>query len=263
MTKANEGYDYFSTFPQRFSSLMLSQNVTQKTIAEVCGVQRQSVSGWMNGNTRPDILSLVEIAKYFNVSTDYLLGLTDYKTDSKATRELCSTLGLSEEAVKILSADDTSTIAKQWKALVPTEQSDYLGGVSEDDDETAEETLRLLFDDIADNVSFVFNRLIEEMIDTQTFNMEHDEEDYFMPEKSLIDCLTDFYDCSYTEGFRTYTNEQEIILPAEALLTARTKYGRTHLRPKSVRELIVDASIDRISARLQHIKKRELLKKEQ
>lgn len=58
---------------------MSKQKVTQKVIADVCGVQRQSVSCWMNGETRPDILSLAKIAKYFNLSTDYLLGLTDIK----------------------------------------------------------------------------------------------------------------------------------------------------------------------------------------
>ena len=72
-------YNKDSTFPYRLRGLMEDRKVTQNKIAEVCNVTRQSVSQWQNGETRPDILALRKIAEYFNVSTDYLLGLTDVK----------------------------------------------------------------------------------------------------------------------------------------------------------------------------------------
>ena len=64
-------------FTQRLRALMKENNVTQRKIAEICSVKAQSVSQWYNGDTQPDIASLVKIAKFFNVTTDYLLGLTD------------------------------------------------------------------------------------------------------------------------------------------------------------------------------------------
>lgn len=95
-----------STFPTRFRELMDQTHTTQEKLSQICDVTRQAISQWRNGITRPDLLYLTKIAKYFSVSTDYLLGLTDVKTTDTATKELCSTLGLSEEAIKILRGND-------------------------------------------------------------------------------------------------------------------------------------------------------------
>ena len=74
MTKEAENYGRDSVFPQTLRKLMREGNVTHKKLSEICSVKAQSISQWANGDTRPDILSLVKIAKFFNVSTDYLLG---------------------------------------------------------------------------------------------------------------------------------------------------------------------------------------------
>lgn len=259
MNKANETYDFLSPFPRRFSALMLAQNVTQKTIAEVCGVRRQSVSEWMNGNTRPDILSLIEIAKYFNVSTDYLLGLTDYKTNDKATRELCSTLGLSEEAVKILSADHSSVVARQWKELLSNEPFEELGHTEEECREIREGETTIMIDGISAEVGFVFNRLIDDFIRIQSINMRHADDEYFWAEQSLIELLADFYDCTDTAVFETHVNGQSVTLPSEVFLSGITREGKK-CYPVSVKELLINSYIGKITTRLQHIKQSELLR---
>lgn len=115
MIKARDNYGYDSVFPERFRNLMSLNNVTQGTLAKIIGVKRQSISLWANGDTRPDILSLVKIAKYFDVSTDYLLGLTDVKSTDRATKELCDTLGLSEEIVLFLLHSKSSAVFKYYK----------------------------------------------------------------------------------------------------------------------------------------------------
>lgn len=43
------------------------------------GVTKQCVSNWENDNILPSIEMLVKIAKFFNVSTDYLLDLNSSK----------------------------------------------------------------------------------------------------------------------------------------------------------------------------------------
>jgi len=57
--------------------LRQNRGISQVTLAEALGVTKQSVSNWENDNIQPSIEMLVKIAKYFSVSTDYLLGLTE------------------------------------------------------------------------------------------------------------------------------------------------------------------------------------------
>ncbi len=77
MKKANKTYGYDSIFPRRLRAIMDNNKTTQETIAKECGVARQAVSQWRDGNTRPDILSLHKIAEFYHVSADYLLGVCD------------------------------------------------------------------------------------------------------------------------------------------------------------------------------------------
>ena len=49
------------------------KGISQETLADVCGVSMQAVSKWENGQSCPDIAFLPLLAKYFGVSTDYLL----------------------------------------------------------------------------------------------------------------------------------------------------------------------------------------------
>jgi len=42
-------------------------------------VTKQTISNWENDNIQPSIAMLIKIAKYFKVSTDYLLGLDNNK----------------------------------------------------------------------------------------------------------------------------------------------------------------------------------------
>ena len=49
---------------------------TQVQLAQKLGVTKQTVSNWENDNIQPSIDMLIKISKIFNVSTDYLLGLT-------------------------------------------------------------------------------------------------------------------------------------------------------------------------------------------
>lgn len=45
---------------------------------------------------------IVRFAKYFKVSTDWLLGLTDIKTPDLNVRDICEKTGLSEEAIDVI-----------------------------------------------------------------------------------------------------------------------------------------------------------------
>jgi hypothetical protein len=62
----------------------------------------------MNGDTLPTSEAIINIAKFFNVSSDYLLGLTDISIplETEEQREFktaCEYTGLSENAIKSLN----------------------------------------------------------------------------------------------------------------------------------------------------------------
>lgn len=62
------------------------KNLSQEQLAEKLNVTRQTISNWENGKFYPDIDSLVNLSKFFNVSLDNLLcyddKVLDYLKDS-------------------------------------------------------------------------------------------------------------------------------------------------------------------------------------
>ena len=64
-------------FSQRLKDLRLEAHLSQKELAQKMGVNQNTVSCWECGTRQPDYDTLVNIAKRFNVSTDYLLGIVD------------------------------------------------------------------------------------------------------------------------------------------------------------------------------------------
>ncbi len=65
-------------FANRLKELRKSENMSQTQLAKIIGIAQSNVSDWENDVSRPEYENLIKIAKIFDVSTDYLLGLTDY-----------------------------------------------------------------------------------------------------------------------------------------------------------------------------------------
>lgn len=59
---------------ENISSLRKSKKITQDDLAAFIGVTKASVSKWETGQSMPDILLLPQLATFFNVSVDFLLG---------------------------------------------------------------------------------------------------------------------------------------------------------------------------------------------
>ena len=60
---------------QRICELRTASGWSQGDLAKKLGVAKQTVSNWENENIQPSIEMLVRLARLFNVTTDYLLGL--------------------------------------------------------------------------------------------------------------------------------------------------------------------------------------------
>ena len=102
MAKTKKSFDYGDPFPSRFRNLIEKKGATLDALAAEFNTTRQTVSNWQNGVTVPDAVSICDIARYFGVTTDYLLGLTDVKTIETNVRAVAEYTGLSEGAVKEL-----------------------------------------------------------------------------------------------------------------------------------------------------------------
>ncbi|MCL2177638.1 MAG: helix-turn-helix domain-containing protein [Firmicutes bacterium] len=59
--------------------LRQQDKLTQQDLANDLKIDRQVIANWENGHSRPKLEMVVDLADYFNVSTDYLLGRTDNK----------------------------------------------------------------------------------------------------------------------------------------------------------------------------------------
>lgn len=92
-----EGYD--KAFPRSLRSLLEERGSTKKELAAYLGKSGQAISYYCDGTSSPDWETIVKIAKFFSVSTDYLLGLT---VDPDPSPAAADELGLSAEAVRYL-----------------------------------------------------------------------------------------------------------------------------------------------------------------
>lgn len=97
---------YFGVFPTRLRGLIESKKTTITALANALKISRQSVSQYQDGTGQPNVDKLCKIAKYFNVSTDYLVGLSSVPSTNNDTRDICEKTGLSEHTVSRLMQDD-------------------------------------------------------------------------------------------------------------------------------------------------------------
>ena len=64
-------------FVERLNELIESSGKPQNDICKDLGIYKQKFSRWKLGETKPDFDELIMLAKYFKVTTDYLLGFED------------------------------------------------------------------------------------------------------------------------------------------------------------------------------------------
>ena len=66
----------------RIRELRLERNLTQQTLAELLGINQTSLSKIECGTSTPDGLLLFDIARFFHVTTDYILFLSEERLNA-------------------------------------------------------------------------------------------------------------------------------------------------------------------------------------
>jgi len=105
-------------FKTRFYQLRDELNMTQAAFAQFLGISRPTVGFYENGSRIPDAQTLADIACHCNVSTDWLVGISDYRRDEvrgynledmRFTEKAANTLGVLSTAEFIASRQEQAS----------------------------------------------------------------------------------------------------------------------------------------------------------
>ncbi|BFL68887.1 TPA: helix-turn-helix transcriptional regulator [Staphylococcus aureus] len=64
-----------------FKELRLEKRLTQEEIAKKLNISIQSIHKWEQNKCLPDTFNIIKICEFYNISSDYLLGLNNNKDD--------------------------------------------------------------------------------------------------------------------------------------------------------------------------------------
>ena len=64
---------------KRIKDLREDKDLFQKDIAKILGMAQTTYSGYETGNRNVPNELLIQLAKFYNTSTDYILGITNIK----------------------------------------------------------------------------------------------------------------------------------------------------------------------------------------
>lgn len=130
---------------ERIHSLRLNSNMTQKELSELINVSVVSVGGWENATRKPSTEAIISLSQVFNVTTDYLLGVTvepekdsfllsqsektllsNYRILDKHGRKAVDTISIieksrveSEKKCKQITASNVAPINKRSTRYIP------------------------------------------------------------------------------------------------------------------------------------------------
>lgn len=216
-----------SIFVSRFKQLF-PESATTVMIADILSeddyvITRQSVGNWLNG-TMPHAEQLKRISQTFNVSVDWLLGISDIRTPNTNIRYMCEYTGLSENAVHALHdcKRQHSTIKNPPKTsdILYTENDGVLDVVS------------LLFE------TGLIQNLSENLDDLQRYSGEYiNSDDLNADNISYYDSLSDKADIAALKIMKT-------IVKMQNCFDEREKQPEKAKQNKQIRNGILDKSAE-------------------
>lgn len=102
----NDEWNINSTFGERLEDLIKEKGVKYQEVGDAIGVNKSQISKWCSGNCdAPGAKKIIALAKYFRVTSDYLLGLSNVKANQNIEIDQ---LGLNAEAIEWLKLLYTS-----------------------------------------------------------------------------------------------------------------------------------------------------------
>lgn len=191
---------------------------------------------------RPSAETVYKIATAFNVTTDYLLGLTDVQSTNKATVEMCQTLGLSETAIKLLSCDPDNVVGKHYRENVLNGESSSAEAIEHPIGMLTQEQFESILNGCAKDMRDVFNRMVEDFVEAFASS----------DRKSLIVLLNDFFTCIDTASFVLNENGKDCVY-SNPMIFGKSQKGKYTIASATMRVLMLNSLIIEITAKLKRI----------
>lgn len=104
-------------FDNRLMKLREELGRTKKEVAEALGMPYTTYSNYESNLREPNSEVLIKIADFYNVSIDYLLGLTDIKSIDEDLKVTCKYTGLSEKAAMFIHHLNKKDVNNQYEAI--------------------------------------------------------------------------------------------------------------------------------------------------
>ena len=100
-------------FGSRLRELLHERNISQKDFAREMGIAPSTAGNYVNGLREPDYELLKRIARFFHVSTDFLLGVENEKADDAIENELLLIFRALGQSQKELLLDQGKLLLKR------------------------------------------------------------------------------------------------------------------------------------------------------
>jgi transcriptional regulator with XRE-family HTH domain len=127
-------------FSKRFKQLREEMNITQRELAEHLNCSKSAIALYETGQRNPDHETLNKIADFFSVSTDYLLGRTDFRTSAdRITEALGADKELLEFWEETKDRENVQLLFKQVRQLSDKDIKQVIKIIKAIEDEEANE----------------------------------------------------------------------------------------------------------------------------
>ena len=102
----------------RLKSERNKKKISQRQLGDYIGVSQQTIGSWETGRTQPDQESLKQLAQFFNVSLDYLMGESNIRnTSTKIDTAIQDDAELADFWNKMKERENLQLLFKQTKDM--------------------------------------------------------------------------------------------------------------------------------------------------
>ena len=103
------------TTGQKLKKLRTAEGITQQSLASDFNIKQDDISRFENDKQELSLYNLKKYCERYNVSADYLLGLSDYPTSDKDERYISDVTGLEKDAISFIGG-----AVSKWKEAIPS-----------------------------------------------------------------------------------------------------------------------------------------------